>query len=265
MEEDFNPAAITHNMSTRFIGQKVIYFPSLPSTMDAARYEARNGATEGTVIIADVQTAGRGRLKRLWLSPEGSIALSVILYPEKSSLPFLVMAASLAVVYSIEKVTGLKSLIKWPNDVFINGKKVCGILIETDVQNDRVAYAVVGIGINVNISLTGLSEIGDIATSLSDELGHEVSRRELVRQLLTEMERLYLTLPAPEPVYREWRDNLFMLGKKVTAISGNTTLEGIAESVTLEGNLLLRLANGSITQIIAGDVTLPNISPNKDY
>jgi BirA family biotin operon repressor/biotin-[acetyl-CoA-carboxylase] ligase len=254
-EKDLNAATIAHNLGTKFIGQKVIYFPSLPSTMDEARREAKNGAPEGTVVIAGIQTAGRGRLKRRWLSPQGSIALSVILYPQRSYLPFLVMIASLAVVYSIEKIADLKTLIKWPNDVFLNGKKVCGILIETDVQSDRVKYAIVGIGINANIKITGLDELKETATSLSGELGHEVSRLELARQILIELERLYLALPAPEPVYREWRDKLFMLGKKVKLISGDTALEGIAESVTLEGNLMLRLADGRVTPVIAGDVT----------
>ena len=110
--------------------------------MEVAREKAQQGAEEGAVVIADEQTAGRGRIKRTWLSPKGNIAFSVILYPSLARLPFLVMLASLAVVYSIEKVTVLKAGIKWPNDVLINDRKVCGILIESDVRESKVNYAI---------------------------------------------------------------------------------------------------------------------------
>ena len=252
------PASITDNLETRFIGRKVIYYPRLTSTMDIARRKVRQGVAEGTVIMADEQTAGRGRTKRLWLSPRGSIALSIIFYPTMASLPYLVMLASLAAVRSIALVTGLEAQIKWPNDVLIDGKKVCGILIESSVQGNRVAYAIIGIGINVNFRLADFPEILPMATSLSDELGKEVSRADIIRCLLVEIERLYLTLPDGKAIYQAWRDKLVTLGKKVRVTSGKTILEGIAESVDKNGNLLLRQADGSITEIIAGDVTLPN-------
>ena len=121
--------SISRDLETRFVGQRVMYYPSLTSTMEAARQEAQQGVVEGTVVVAGEQTAGKGRLKRAWLSPGGNIALSVILRPGVADLSSLIMLASLAVVHSIETVTGLKSQIKLPNDVLINGKKVCGILI----------------------------------------------------------------------------------------------------------------------------------------
>jgi BirA family biotin operon repressor/biotin-[acetyl-CoA-carboxylase] ligase len=121
-EDTLSSALITTNLGTRFIGQKVIYHPRLTSTMAVARRVARQGAAEGTVVVADEQTAGKGRLKRLWLSPRGSIALSIILYPDMSYLPYLMMLASLAVARSIEAITGLKTQLKWPNDVLINDK-----------------------------------------------------------------------------------------------------------------------------------------------
>jgi BirA family biotin operon repressor/biotin-[acetyl-CoA-carboxylase] ligase len=226
--------------------------------MDVAKREAQQGATEGTVIVAEEQTAGRGRIKRPWLSPKGSIALSIILYPSLAYLPSLIMVASLAVVHGIEKVTGLKSQIKWPNDVLVNSKKVCGILIESDVRGNTVDYAIIGIGINVNLRLSDFPEISPTATSLSHELGRDVSRLDMIRCLLAEAERLYLTLPSGNSVYREWRDNLVTLGKKVEVRSGETTYKGIAESVASDGSLLLRQSNGSLTKIVAGDVTLRN-------
>jgi BirA family biotin operon repressor/biotin-[acetyl-CoA-carboxylase] ligase len=255
-ESSLSPPAITDNLGTRFFGQRVIYYPSLPSTNDAAKEEAQKGASEGTVIVADEQTAGRGRIRRGWLSPKGSIAFSVILHPKVAYLPSLIMVASLGVAHCIEKVTGLKAEIKWPNDVLIKGKKVCGILIESEVKGKRVDYAVLGIGINANIKLSDFPEIQPSATSLSHELGREVSRLDLLRCLLAEIERLYLALPSGDAVYRQWRDSLVTLGKRVKVRSGETSYEGIAESVASDGSLLLRQPDGSLTKIVAGDVTL---------
>ena len=251
-----SPAAITNNLKTRFIGQRVIYYPSLASTMEVAKQEAQQGAAEGTIIIADEQTAGKGRMKRLWLSPEGSIALSVILYPDMVYLPSIVMLASLAVVHGIEAVTGLKAQVKWPNDVLVHGKKVCGILVESELRRNNVDYAILGIGVNVNLRLADFPEILPIATSLSDELGREVSRLELVRWLLVEIEQLYLALRGGESIYEEWRDRLVTLGRRVSAKWGTTSYEGIAESVDRDGSLLLRNLDGNLTRIVAGDVTL---------
>jgi len=224
--------------------------------MEVARREAQRGAAEGTVIIADEQTVGKGRIKRTWLSPRGNIALSIILYPSVVYLTSLIMLASLAVVYSIESVTGLKPQLKWPNDVLIKGRKVCGILIENDVRGNRVDYAIIGIGINVNLRLADFPELSTIATSLSDELGRELPRLDLIRRLLVEVERLYLALPSGEPIYEQWRDRLVTLGRRIEVRWGKTIYEGIAESVVRDGSLLLRRSDGSLTKIVAGDITL---------
>jgi BirA family biotin operon repressor/biotin-[acetyl-CoA-carboxylase] ligase len=255
-EDTLSATAITNNLGTRFIGQRVLYYLSLTSTMEVAGEEARQGVAEGTVIIAGEQTGGRGRLKRAWLSPKGNIALSIILYPSLSYLSSLIMLASLAVVHSIESATGLKPQVKWPNDVLINGKKVCGVLIESDVQRTKVNYSIIGIGINVNLGLASFPEIQPVATSLSDELRKEVSRLSLVRHLLVEVERLYLTLSAGGSLYEEWQSSLVTLGKKVRVTAGETIYEGVAESVAKDGSLLLRGLDGKLTKIVAGDVTL---------
>ena len=258
MEGDsLSAASITDNLETHFIGQRVIYYPRLTSTMEVAKREAaRGGAAEGTVIVADEQTAGKGRLKRIWLSPMGNIALSVILYPDVAYLPCLIMVASLAVVHSIEAVTGLKSQIKWPNDVLINNKKVAGILIESDVKGNMVDYAIIGIGVNVNLRLSDFPDISSTATSLSDELGKEVSRLDVIRHLLVGVERLYLALQTGGSIYEEWRDSLVTLGRRVRVKLGKTIYEGVAESVATDGSLLLRHSDGSLTKIVGGDVTL---------
>jgi BirA family biotin operon repressor/biotin-[acetyl-CoA-carboxylase] ligase len=255
-ESRLSAAAITDNLETELIGQRVIAYPRLTSTNDIAKRQAKKGAREGTVIVAEEQTAGKGRLKRAWLSPRGTIALSVILHPTPAQLPYLIMVASLAVVHCIEKVSDLAAQIKWPNDVLVNNKKVCGILIESDVRGSAVDYAVIGIGLNVNLKTTDFPEISSTATSLSNELGRELSRREIIRCLLVELEDLYLALPEGDSVFREWRDRLVTLGREVELISGQTSYHGIAESVASDGSLFLRQPNGKLIKIVAGDVSL---------
>jgi len=256
IEDSLSVAAITDGLATRFIGQEVTCYPGLPSTNDVAKRRAKAGAKEGTVIVAEEQTAGRGRIKRRWLSPRGSIALSIILYPPLAYLPSLIMVASLAVARSIEQVTGLKAQLKWPNDVLVNGKKVCGILVESDVRGDKVDCAVIGIGININLKLSEFPQIAPMATSLSQELGREVSRREVVQSLLAQAEKLYLALADGDSVFKQWRDRLATLGKKVQVSSEEATYKGTAESVAPDGSLLLRQPDGSLLKIVAGDVTL---------
>lgn len=257
-KNDLTAEAITNGLKTRFVGQKTLYFPSLTTTFDVARQEALNGAPEGTAVIANEQTAARGRLRRVWLTPQGNIALSVILYPCREHLHSLIMAASLAMARCIEVVTSLKPEIKWPNDVLIGGKKVGGILIESDVRTDRVNYAILGIGMNVNLNVADFPEIQTKVTSLSHELGKEVSRLDLIRCLFSEIEFFYLASTAGDTVYEQWQRKLVTLGKevRVTSATGETTITGIAESVDRDGSLWLRLDDGSLTRVIAGDVTL---------
>jgi BirA family biotin operon repressor/biotin-[acetyl-CoA-carboxylase] ligase len=255
-EENLNPTSITKGLTTRFMGQNVLYYHSVTSTNDIARQQALQKAPEGTAVIADQQTTGRGRLKRAWVSPQGNIAVTVVLYPARKNLHYLTMLASLAVLHSIENTTGLECQLKWPNDVLIKNKKVCGILLESQAEADSVDYANIGIGINVNMKLADYPEIASIATSLADELGREVSRLEMIRNLFIEMEKLYLRLQAGESLLTEWRDNLITLGKNVRVRSNEDVFEGIAEAVADDGSLLLCCPDGSLMKFMAGDVTL---------
>ena len=256
MENELSAASIARNLTTRFVGQRVVYYPSLTSTMDVARREALRGVAEGTVIVASEQTAGRGRIKRAWLSPEGSVALSIILYPGLADMPSLMMLAPLAVARCVDGVTGLKPQLKWPNDVLIKGRKIAGILIESSLRRKIVDYTIIGIGININIKMADYPEISGFATSLSDALGKRVSPLVIVRRLLVEIEGLYRLLPDGDLIYQEWRDSLVTLGKQVRVKSGSNIYEGIAESVARDGSLLLRQPDGQLTPIVAGDATL---------
>ncbi|MGD0794850.1 MAG: biotin--[acetyl-CoA-carboxylase] ligase [Dehalococcoidales bacterium] len=254
--EDLSVIEIAAGLNTRLIGRNILYYPRLTSTMEAARREVKKNAPEGSVVIAGEQTRGRGRLKRAWFSPAGNIALSIVLYPDKSGLPYLIMIASLAAAHSIESVTGLDTRIKWPNDILLGGKKVAGILIENEIKGDKVEYAVIGIGINVALRPADNSEISAIATGLEDVLGEKVSREKIIKNLFLEFERLYFQLPDGESIFKLWRDRLVTLGRKVTVRWGEETLHGVAESVDESGALLIRLADGTFTKVVAGDVTL---------
>lgn len=242
---------IKQNTVTRVIGRNVIYLPVTTSTNEVARQAARERATEGTVVIAGQQTAGRGRLGRNWSSPPGSLALSVILRPQTSRLSSLIMIASLAVVHAIEKVTGLKSQIKWPNDILINNKKVCGILIENAWKGSGLDYSVIGIGLNVNFNPADYEEVANIATSLSMELGRPVSVLKVIRTVLMELDIYY----SVNDVFTEWKKRLTTLGKDVKIVSGKTMVTGIAESVGLDGSLDVRCPDGVLLRITVGDVT----------
>lgn len=225
--------------------------------MDIAKEAARKGAAEGTIIVADEQTEGKGRLQRQWLSPPGcGIALSVILRPSLAQLRGLTMVASLATLHAVEDSTGLKAAIKWPNDVLVAGKKICGILIDSELQGERVSWAVIGLGLNVNFDPGAYAEVRSIATSLSAELGQEVSRVEVLRNLLEQLEKYYVALRLGQSLHKEWRARLDTLGRWVRVGMADRVEEGQACGVDDDGSLILKRTDGSLVSIVAGDVTL---------
>lgn len=251
---NFTPEDISYALDTRIIGKKIIYYHSLKSTNDTAKSEAIRGTVEGTVVIAGEQTAGKGRLNRAWYSPKGNIALSVILYPDRKYLPSLIMLASLAVIRSIKQLTGLQAQIKWPNDVLIGEKKVAGILIENRVLGNKLDYAVMGIGVNVNHGAVIFPDLAGVATSLAEELGKTISLIEVVRKILFEMDGLYRLLLEGGSVFKEWRDNLVNLGRRVYLQTDEAILEGLAESVARDGGLMVRGKDGILLKVVSGDV-----------
>ena len=253
-DQSLSPQNIIANLNTHFVGQKVIYYPTLDSTMEAARREAQWGASAGTIVVADEQTQGRGRLQRVWISPKGQLAFSLVLRPNMDYLPQMIMISSLAVTYAIQKITGLRPQIKWPNDVLIGEKKVCGILIENDIRKNSLNHTIIGIGINVNMKIAEYLEISTIATSLSDELGQEISRLLLLRQILIEIEGLYYSLPNCDSIMEQWQRRLGTLGLRVYVNMGDKYYDGVAESVSKDGSLMLRQRDGGLVKIVAGDV-----------
>jgi BirA family biotin operon repressor/biotin-[acetyl-CoA-carboxylase] ligase len=249
-------AFLENHLTTSIVGKQVFYYKSVNSTMEIARKLAKDGAVEGTVIIADIQTAGRGRSGRAWISPDGNLAMSIILHPPLENLSKLIMISSVAVVKSVKMMTGIESTIKWPNDIIVRGKKVCGILIENEMKGNSVNFSVVGIGINIDLNPVEFPEISAVATSLSQESSKEISKAELISVVLFELERQYLLSQSGFDVYSEWYKHIETIGKVIEVKSGETIVKGKAEAVTDKGNLILRHLDGTVSEIISGEITI---------
>ena len=172
-----------------------------------------------------------------------------------SAVPLLPAISALAVFRTIKHL-GIEAGIKWPNDILIGGRKVCGILIEHTMVNSMVGYSIIGIGININFDTVLYPEIAGFATSLSVELGHELPVKHVALRLYMELENLYLLSEKPEVILDEWAANMITIGSRVKVQSGNRDIEGIAEAINRSGHLLLRQDDGTVHEIVAGDVSL---------
>jgi BirA family biotin operon repressor/biotin-[acetyl-CoA-carboxylase] ligase len=231
--------------------QRIHYFSEIGSTMDAARELAKKGAGEGTIVIAEVQTRGRGRLSREWLSPEGGIYFTLVLRPKISPAyaPRVNLMAATAVAAAIKKLFGLRAELKWPNDVLIAGKKVCGILAEMDAEMDVVNCVNVGIGINAN---TSIPQFEKTVTSLRDVLGRVISRKELLTALLVEIERRLPSLMKAD-LLEEWKKLSATLNRDVRISSLGEEVIGQAIDIDATGALILKSKDGSLRTVLVGD------------
>ena len=248
------------NIGTRVIGRHIRWHESLPSTNDVALQLAEVGEPEGTVVVAEEQTAGRGRRGRAWASPRGGIWLSVILRPgipvERISL--VPLSAATATARAIREATGLPARVKWPNDVLVDGKKIVGILAEAGAGGE---WVVVGIGINANIPLDALPQAaGSPATSLQ-ALGHPVDRDALIRLVLRALEGGYDLLRSGEfrTALRQWRETADTLGRTVRVEMPEATIEGVAQDIDETGALLVRLEGGNVRRVVAGDLRVREV------
>ncbi len=254
------PQEILSGLKTEFMGRRIFYFVQVPSTNVLARELALAGAPDGALVVAEEQTGGRGRLGRGWFSPAGKgIWCSLILYPpvNPAAAPPLTMLTAVAVARAVRLVVDLTPGIKWPNDLLLGGKKICGILTEMSAEMERINYLIIGTGVNVNID-NFPGEIANTATSLKACAGRTVSRVELLQAYLQEMEQLYRIWIKEgfAPVLKLWKDLCVTLQRPVRVSSLKESIEGWAEDVDEEGNLVLRLADGTVRHITAGEVSL---------
>ena len=250
------PETLKKGLYTQVVGSRILHFKELSSTMDRAAEEAERGTPDGTVVLCDRQTHGRGRFDRTWVSPADNLIFSLVLRPSLEALPFVSVLSGLAVARAIEKETPLDPVIKWPNDVLVSGKKLCGILVENSLQGRSVRHSIVGIGLNVGLDPGETAEIADTATSLRLETGEATDVSVLLLRLLHELDDLYVALRNRQSPVPQWSRYLQTLGKRVQVQWGEELVTGFAESVDDLGHLLLRRDSGALLTLAAGEVTL---------
>lgn len=262
LPDTLEPTAIQALLKTERLGQNIHYIESCPSTQIVAHQLAQEGASYGTVVLTEEQTAGRGRMSRKWHSAaKKGIWMSVILRPDvvPQKAPQFTLVAAVAVVRAIEQVTHLKPEIKWPNDILINGKKCTGILTELQSDTDGIQALIIGIGLNVNQAPEDFDpEVKSIATSLKMESGEEIDRKKLVSSMLYFLEQ-YTDLYIEEGfgmLKVMWESYSSTIGRPVRARMANETLEGIAEGITDDGVLQLRTADGKLHGIYSADIEM---------
>lgn len=255
----FSKTELSKGLKTDIIGKKFFLFESIDSTNMCARTLAEAGTDEGSVVVADYQSEGRGRLGRKWQAePEKNLLFSVLLRPKlsKEQSGLLTFYAAIAVSRAIESMTGQRVECKWPNDILLNGKKICGILIENSFEQEHVAYSVLGIGLNVN-QHAFTQELKERATSIAKELNTEVDRVKLFRRILEEIDGLYHDVQKSryDLILNEWKERCKMFGKRIDVTEGSRTISGVALALSTTGGLILETSNGLHT-IHAGDITV---------
>ena len=255
------PWEVSDGLQTDIIGRKIYYFGTIDSTQNFAIELAKRPHENGSLVIADRQTQGRGRLNRKWVSPKGGIWMSILLRPnfEPSYTSLFPMATSLALAVSIEKTLKIKTELKWPNDITIKGNKVAGILIDASVESNKIDYLIIGIGINFKINPGTISKSikqkkYGIATLISKDQGTRPA--ELVQQFLLDLEKTYNNILTGNvgTIRKEWIKRSSTIGKNVTITTTTGTLKGKVTGIDKTGALILS-RNGIVQHVLAGDMT----------
>ena len=258
---DYRPHIIYKHLKTKFIGRKMRFFESIPSTIWYGKDLAEQGGIDdlnGMIIIAEEQTGGIGRMGRSWISPVGGIWVTIILKPTIpiDHLFMLTLAASVSVARVIRKMFDIGALIKWPNDIIIGDKKVAGILLELGAEGEKVEYCLISIGIDANVELEKLSQsVRNTMTSISQEVDHNIDRAVLLAAILKEYENRYNMISQGEndAVIREWKNFSSTIGRRVRIVTLRSQFEGEAIDIDPNGALVVKKDNGNIERVIAGD------------
>ena len=273
MSQDFTPDLIQRGLGTTIIGRTIVTYAQTVSTNDLASQQARAGHPEGLVILADQQTAGRGRMGRAWAAPPGSsLLLSLLLRPDwlpPNDSFVLTMLAGVALCEAVEQVVPLRAALKWPNDLLLPIRtaggpallKAAGILSEIELEADRIVWVVIGVGVNVSWSPTGVVDgrnLAEVATSVGTAAGQPIDRVSLLRALLERLDARYAALrrDGRTDQFYSWRGRLATLGQPVAIRLPRGEIRGIAEGVELSGALRVRDEQGAVHTVVAGDVDL---------
>jgi BirA family biotin operon repressor/biotin-[acetyl-CoA-carboxylase] ligase len=251
--------SILKGLKTQVIGKKLFVFESIDSTNACAKTLAETGTIEGTVVVADHQSAGRGRLGRSWKSEPGTnLLFSIVLRPslKKESAGLLTFYSAVFIARALERVSEHSIECKWPNDIMLNGRKCCGILLENSFLQDRFDFSVIGIGINVNQS-SFPDDLAARATSLLKELERKFDRANLLQELLREADALLPCVQKGDSakIMEEWNSRCSMFGRPVTIAHGDEHVSGTALRLDAEGGLVIDTPKGQAT-FYAGDVTI---------
>ena len=255
-----NTREISDCMKTQWSGRSISFFEEIDYTHTAARRLAEEGAPEGTLVVADCQTGGKGRRGRQWFSPPGTgIWMTLLLRPRLApdKVSAITLVAALSVCRAISEVTGLKTAIKWPNDLVVDGKKICGILTEMSLEPTRIHYVVLGIGINVN--QTAFPEDLPHAYSLAMAAGHELSRETVIARIWECFEKdyeTYLLTGDMSGLKQEYEKNLTNLGSEVLVLAPAGEWRGTAEGISDGGDLLVRDETGVLREVNSGEVSV---------
>jgi BirA family biotin operon repressor/biotin-[acetyl-CoA-carboxylase] ligase len=262
-----NVEDITSALKTRIIGKKITHYHETDSTNTRARQFALDGCQEGTVITAESQSKGRGRENRDWHSPHGTgIYMSVILYPRISlkGLPRITLVAAVAVAEALKNSAHIRVEIKWPNDLLLNNKKICGILTELCSLGNEKNAVIVGIGINVNTPADMFpADIANIASSILIETKEKFSRLEIIKSVIEYFDRYYEVFLQSgfDSILGTWKDYSNIVGRKIQVKQSGTAVTGTVIDVDMDGALLLKNGDGVIRTIYSGDISyiLPDI------
>ena len=257
-------AEIKSCMKSQWMGREVEFLQETDSTNTEARRLAEKGAKDGTLVVAEYQTAGKGRRGRSWTSPSGTgIWMSLVLRPglEPACAPMITLLTGLAVSAGIEDYCGLKSQIKWPNDLTLEGKKICGILTEMSADMEMIRYVVVGIGINVNIEAVP-EEIAYKATSLYLESGKKIKRSGMIACIMKRMEEYYerfLDTADLSCMLKEYEDRLVNMGRKVLVLAPKGEYQGVCLGINDDGELLVEREDGTVSRVMSGEVSVRGV------
>lgn len=263
-EACYGKSGIQSLLKTESLGLDIRFYESVESTNNLLKSLAHAGAAHGTVVIANEQTRGRGRLGRAWESmADKGIWMSVLLRPplHPGSVQTITLAVAVAVCRAIEPLLDEKPGIKWPNDILIGGRKVCGILTELSAEAERVSWVIAGIGLNTHSSLEDFPpELRNKATSLELHLrqGGSADRTRLAAEILNQLESVYDSFleNGPDPMLMEWRQRSITLGRVVELVQGQETLRGKALDIGADGRLKVQLEDGSVRELFSGEISL---------
>ncbi|WP_458404724.1 biotin--[acetyl-CoA-carboxylase] ligase [Methanobrevibacter sp.] len=262
--EHIKASEISKDLDTKWAGKKLYVFNEVSSTNTVAKFLAKNGAENGTVVLSEKQTDARGRSGKAWAAPLGGVWLSIIVKPnvDYSKIPLITIATGVAVANAIER-TGIKNVeIKWPNDIMLNGKKVCGILTEAVTQYNHIDSVIIGVGIDANININEFpEELQEGTTTIAEELGRPEDENQLIRYFLEEFEKIstLFTEEKFEDILKEWRKRSYSIGKIVEVREPFSKFyDAYVVGIGKEGALIVEKIDGTLEKVISGECIIKN-------